>query len=165
MDSRTQQELNDAIVAVQRFANSRKLDEIHEARSGVNLSTVAVNILKKIAVHGPVSLSDLGGFALMRPAALSRQISTLKSHRYIDVDRSPHDGRVSIATITDAGRDALRTFDRVNGMLLSSQLKDWTDDEILRLAAQMQRLVTDLRAPVAEDGGGEGSGDDAAAAG
>lgn len=151
MDVNTQQRLNEAIVAVQRFANSRKLDKIHTARSGVALSTVAVGVLRQVAKGEPLSASELGKAALMQPAALSRQINVLKDGGHIELGPDPDDGRVSIVRTTDAGRRALRLFDESNSKLLSAQLRSWDDDEILALADQIQRLVADLRTTLPDE--------------
>lgn len=145
MDVNTQDRLNDAIIAVQRFANSRKLDKIHAARSGIPLSTVTIGVLKEVVRAEPLSVSELGRATLMQPAGLSRQINTLKEGGYIELATDPTDRRVSIVRTTAEGRRAMDTFREINGRLLSKQLRNWTDEEINQLATQMQRLVTDLR--------------------
>lgn len=145
MDVNTQDRLNNAIIAVQRFANSRKLDNIHAAHSGLPLSTVTIGVLKEVVRSEPLSVSELGRAALMQPAGLSRQINILKDGGYIELSTDPTDRRVSIVSTTAEGRQAMDTFREVNGKLLSKQLKNWTDEEINLLANQIQRLVTDLR--------------------
>jgi DNA-binding MarR family transcriptional regulator len=55
------------------------------------------------------------------------------------------DARASLLSITDAGRDALARFDRANSALLDKALAGWSDDALSTVAAQMQRLVGDLR--------------------
>jgi DNA-binding MarR family transcriptional regulator len=137
--------LNDAISSLHRFARSRKLDALHAAEAGVALNLTAYGVLAKIVEHGPIGLSDLAGLAHMAPNALSRQVKLLEDSAYID--RRPHhaDGRASVVHATALGEDAHRRLRDANDRLLVRQLRDWSTDELEDLAANIERLVADLR--------------------
>jgi DNA-binding MarR family transcriptional regulator len=137
--------LNDAITALNRFASSRKLDALHAERAGLDLNLAAWGVLGKVVEHGPVDLSALSRLAHMQPSALSRQVRLLEEAGLIS--RSPHsqDARVSVVRSTAAGRDAHRRMHDANDQLLVRQLRDWSTDELDAVAAQMERLVADLR--------------------
>lgn len=144
-DAESRRAINEAINAVKRFVNSRQLDALHAARSGVALNLVAIGILHRVIDHGPVRPTELAELADIQPAALSRQIRILEDGGYIMRVGDAEDGRVSMVEATDQGRAAYRSFAAANDALLAEQLRGWTAEELGSLAAQMQRLVADLR--------------------
>ncbi|GAA4995479.1 MAG: MarR family transcriptional regulator [Streptomycetaceae bacterium] len=144
-DAESRRAINEAINAVKRFVNSRQLDALHAARSGVALNLVAIGILHRVIDHGPVRPTELAELADIQPAALSRQIRILEDGGYIVRVGDAEDGRVSMVEATEQGRAAYRSFSAANDALLAEQLRGWTAEELGSLAAQMQRLVADLR--------------------
>lgn len=144
-DADSRRAINEAINALKRFVNSRQLDAVHAARSGVPLNLVAIGILYRVIMHGPIRPTELAGLADIQPAALSRQIRILEEVGFIVRVGDAEDGRVSFVEATEAGRTAHARFAAANDALLAEQLKSWTADELTALARQMQRLVTDLR--------------------
>jgi DNA-binding MarR family transcriptional regulator len=138
--------INEAISAMSRFARSPKLDVVHAERSGIDLKLAAYGVLGQVIAHGPVSLSELSHLARMPPSALSRQVKLLEEGGHIS--RTPHtgDARVAMVRATARGRAAHAGVRQANDDLLARQLAGWTDAELDHLAAQMQRLLADLRA-------------------
>ena len=134
-DAESRRSINEAINALKRFVNSRQLDALHAARSGVPLNLVAIGILHRIIDHGPVRPTELSELADIQPAALSRQIRILEQGGYILRVADENDGRVSLIRATDAGREAYRLFRGANDTLLAEQLKGWTADELADLTA------------------------------
>ena len=137
--------LNDAIGAVNRFSQSRKLGPIHAAKSGVDLNLAAYGVLGQVIAHGPVTLSELAHHTHMLPSALSRQIKLLEDGGFIDRSVDRDDARVSVVRVTSKGRDAHRRIRKANEDLLAHQLAGWSDDELDHLSDLMHRLVADLR--------------------
>lgn len=129
-----------------RFARSPKLDVVHAERSGIDLKLAAYGVLGQVIAHGPASLSELSQLARMPPSALSRQVKLLEESGHIA--RTPYagDARVAVVRATARGRAAHARVRQANDDLLARQLAGWTDEELDHLAAQMQRLLADLRA-------------------
>jgi len=141
----TSRKLNDAISALNRFSQSRKLGPIHAVRSGVDLNLAAYGVLGQVIAHGPVTLTGLARRTHMLPSALSRQIKLLEDGGYIDRSLDPDDARVSVVRVTTKGRDAHRRIRKANEDLLAHQLASWTDTELDEVADLILRLVADLR--------------------
>src|SRR4051812_12547381 len=141
----TSRKLNDAINALNRFSQSRKLGPIHAAKSGVDLNLAAYGVLGQVISHGPVSLTDLARHTHMLPSALSRQVKLLEDGGFIarSVDRDA--ARVSVVRVTPKGRDAHRRIRKANDDLLAHQLATWSDAELDHLSDLIHRLVADLR--------------------
>lgn len=141
----TRSRLNDAISALHRFAGSRSLDRLHAERAGVELNLAAYAVLGQVVAHGPLTLGELATRAHMQPSALSRQVRLLEEGGHIERAAGTGDARVAVVSVTVQGVDAHARLRRANDELLSRQLRDWTEDELVALAGQLERLVADLR--------------------
>jgi DNA-binding MarR family transcriptional regulator len=144
-DPASRRRVNDAIASLTRFANSRGLDRVHAARSGVPLTMAAIGVLGQIVERSPIGLGDLRALTRLQPAALSPHIRSLEEGGYIERSDNPIDGRAAIVQATPRGSDAHERFRAVNDELLSAQLVDWSPQELNELAAMMERLDGDLR--------------------
>jgi DNA-binding MarR family transcriptional regulator len=145
IDPAVREQLNDAITVVARFANSRHLAAIHSAHSGVDLPLSAIALLRQLEPGDSLRLSELSHRLLVALPPLSRQVRTLVEAGFVVRTEDGRDARASLLAITAAGREALRRFDLANSALLDKALAGWTEEAIQGLAAQMQRLVRDLR--------------------
>ncbi len=145
IDPAVREQINDAITVVARFANSRHLAAIHSAHSGVDLPLSAIALLRQLEPGDSLRLSELSHRLLVALPPLSRQVRTLVEAGFVVRTEDGRDARASLLAITAAGREALRRFDLANSALLDKALAGWTEEAIQGLAAQMQRLVRDLR--------------------
>jgi DNA-binding MarR family transcriptional regulator len=144
-DAASRHRVNEAIASLTRFANSRGIDRVHAARSGIALSMAAIGVLGRVVEQSPIGLGDLRAVTRLQPTALSRHIRILEEGQYIERTGNPLDGRAAIVRATDRGREAHRRVFAVNDELLSAQLVDWTATELNHLAGLMERLDEDLR--------------------
>ena len=152
MDSGIRQDVNDAITVVARFANSRRLAVVHSARSGIELPLSAVALLRQLEPGEALRLSELSRRLQVALPPLSRQVRTLVDAELITRAPDGADARASLLAITELGRKALARFAEANRALLDKALAGWNDDDLAALAAQMQRLVRDLRRGGPDDG-------------
>jgi DNA-binding MarR family transcriptional regulator len=144
-DAASRRRINEAIASLTRFANSRGIDRVHAARSGIPLSAPTIGVLGRIVERSPIGLGDLRILTKLQPTALSRHIRILEDGDYIERSENPLDGRASIVRATRRGKAAHQRFFAVNDELLSAQLVDWSSDELNHLASMMERLDEDLR--------------------
>jgi DNA-binding MarR family transcriptional regulator len=145
IDPVVREDINDAITIVARFANSRRLAVVHSARSGIDLPLSAVALLRQLEPGEPLRLSELSRRLQVALPPLSRQVRTLVEGQFITRAPDGDDARASLLAITDLGREALARFAGANRALLDKALAGWRDDDLAELAAQMQRLIRDLR--------------------
>jgi DNA-binding MarR family transcriptional regulator len=137
--------LSDAVVAINRFAASRRLDLLLAARSRVPLRAAAVGVLGRIVRDGPIGLKDLARLTRMQPAGVSRQVQVLETGGYVTRAPDPHDGRVSVVRATARGRFAYQRVWAAIDELMAVQLEEWTDEELEQAAAVLERLEHDFR--------------------
>lgn len=145
IDPSVQDEVNDAITVVARFANSRQLAAVHSAQSGIDLPLSAVAVLRQLEASSPLRLSELSRRLQVALPPLSRQVRTLIDGGFLTRTEDGRDARASLLAITASGREALTRFTVANRALLDNALSGWSDDALQALAGQMQRLVSDLR--------------------
>jgi DNA-binding MarR family transcriptional regulator len=145
IDPAVREQVNDAITMVARFANSRRLSAVHVAASGVDIPISGVALLRRLEPGEPLRLSDLSRTLQVALPPLSRQVRSLVEGGYVTRTQDGSDARASLLSITAAGRKALAAFDAANSVLLDRSLAGWSDAALSELAAQMQRLVGDLR--------------------
>jgi DNA-binding MarR family transcriptional regulator len=144
-DAASRRRVSNAVASLAQFANSRSLDRIHAARSGVPLSLASIAVLGRVVEGSPIGLAELREVSRLQPAALSRHVRLLEQGGYIERSGDPDDGRAAVARVTPRGRAAHRRFRAANDDLLATQLVGWTSDELNGLAATMERLDADLR--------------------
>jgi DNA-binding MarR family transcriptional regulator len=111
--------------------------------AGWRLSAVA--LLRQLEPGAPLRLSELSRRLQVALPPLSRQVRTLVEGQFITRAPDGDDARASLLAITDLGREALARFAGANRALLDKALAGWSDDDLAELAAQMQRLIRDLR--------------------
>ena len=145
IDPAVRDQINDAITVVARFANSRQLSAVHSAHTGIDLPLSAIALLRQLEAGEPLRLSELSRRLQVALPPLSRQVRTLVEGGFVVRAPDGLDARASLLAITDAGRDGLLRFAEANRALLDKALSGWTDEALEALAAQMQRLVRDLR--------------------
>jgi DNA-binding MarR family transcriptional regulator len=145
IDPAVRDDINDAITIVARFANSRRLAFVHSVRSGIDLPLSAVALLRQLEAGEPLRLSELSRRLQVALPPLSRQVRTLIEGKFITRAPDGDDARASLLAITELGRQALARFADANRALLDKALAGWSDDDLAALAAQMQRLIRDLR--------------------
>jgi DNA-binding MarR family transcriptional regulator len=145
IDPPVREQVNDAISVVARFANSRHLAAVHSAHTGIDLPLSAIALLRQLEPGDQLRLSELSRRLLVALPPLSRQVRTLVGNGFVVRTEDGRDARASLLAITPAGRDALHRFDLANSALLDKALAGWNDETLQALAAQMQRLIRDLR--------------------
>lgn len=139
--------VKDAIVALQRVTNSRRIDARRAERSGVPLGLVATGVLYQVVERGPARASLLADQCRMQPAALSRQLRILEAGGHIERAPDPADGRGTVIRATADGKAAHERIQRADDELFAAHLARWDEREIVLLADLLERLVVDLRAP------------------
>jgi len=156
IDSGTREQLNDAMRAVARFANSGRLAAVHSAQSGVDLSLSAIALLRHLEDGSVLRLSELSRRLQVALPPLSRLVRTLEGDGLVTRARDGQDARASLLAITPAGCAALNAFESANQVLIEQALSGWSDDELTALAAGMQRLIGDLRRGGPDERGRDG---------
>ena len=92
--------------------------------------------------HGRTRLRDLSERVRLSQPGLSRLVERMESDGLVQRERDPQDGRGTLVTLTDRGRDAQRAVGRVHaGSIVARMTAGLTASE----QAELARLCTKLR--------------------
>lgn len=103
-------------------------------------------VLGRLAVLGPVRLTQLAHELALDPSSVSRQVSSLERHGLVVKEKDPGDLRAQQLVLTPAGEAAVAALREARARELQRLLPDWAPAELDDLTAQLSRLNTDIAA-------------------
>jgi DNA-binding MarR family transcriptional regulator len=140
---------HEAAVAVRRAVLSigrrLKAERPAEGRPSLELS-----VLGHLHRRGPMTPGDLAAAERVQPQTLTRTLTSLEHDGLIVRAAHPRDGRRALLTVTQAGRDALRSDMAVRDDWLATAMADCltgTERELLLLAAGLLEQLADGPGP------------------
>ena len=115
---------------------------------GVEQSTVSaalLPVLRHIAEPAGGCLGrDLAARTRLDPSTISRAVTALVAHGWVERGADPSDGRAHVLTVTAAGRAALRDAQQQYGRLLQRALAGWSPADVAALSEALGRLTADI---------------------
>ncbi|MDN5764873.1 MAG: MarR family transcriptional regulator [Humibacillus sp.] len=108
------------------------------------METAAYPVMFTVHTMGPVGISDVAMVLHSDVSTVSRQVSGLFAHGLLDKQPDPADGRATLVSLTDAGRQSLDEVQLVRGQWFQELLADWQADETDLFTEHLQRLGDSL---------------------
>ena len=133
-----------AVAALYRLANNPTIAKERQRRLGTDLSPTALELLRRVDDHGPVTVTRLAGLMGMSLATTSRTTTDLESRGLLTRQRDPRDGRVARFVTSAKGRKARARFQESTQRDLASVLDRWDADDRARLAELFTRLMDEM---------------------
>jgi DNA-binding MarR family transcriptional regulator len=127
----------------------RAMKELHTRvveESDLPCEVAGTFVLGRLAVLGPVRLTQLAQELGLDPSSVSRQVSALERSRLVTKEKDESDLRAQRLVLTDAGLAAVETLRVARARELARLLPGWTDADVDDLTAALGRLNTDLAA-------------------
>lgn len=109
-----------------------------------DLQPVSYLILGYLARSEPLRAVDLCGVFDMDKGAVSRQVQHLLDLGLVDRTPDPEDGRATLISVSEEGRDRLGDVAQHRRKLVAERLSDWSPDELDHLATLLSRYNTAL---------------------
>lgn len=100
--------IEDSVVTIVREATLSSVQERFVEQAGVAVERADYDVLRGVAEHGPVRVTDLARQLGVDPSTASRQVKTLERQGMLARDGDPRDGRVAHLALTPAGGEAWR---------------------------------------------------------
>lgn len=135
--------LNAQIASEVRVAVMRLARRLRNQRADTGLSIAFIAALGTIERHGPITPGELAALEKVTPPSMTKILATLESEGYVMREPHPSDGRQSLVTVSDSGRDMLDEDRRRRDAWLARRLESLTaeDRKTLHRAAEiMTRL-------------------------
>ena len=121
-------------VAIARL--SRRLRK-HEL---AGLTPTQLAALATVEQAGPLRLGDLAAAERIAPSTLTRLVSALEEHGYVQRHAVPGDARAWTLAVTERGHEVLDRIRQENTILLADSLLTLSPDQLAALAAALPAL-------------------------
>jgi DNA-binding MarR family transcriptional regulator len=125
-------------------ARVRERFRAHAARHGLDWSGYAV--LRPLVETGPQRITDLADAVQLSPSTVSRTVTQLIGAGLVERRADAVDGRASIVTLTDRGRQAYQELRRIRDDYLDTLLDRWSARDRADLAQLLSRLAAAIEA-------------------
>lgn len=109
-------------------------------------------VLRVLASAGELRTGDLAHRLGVDASVVSRQLSSLEADGLVSRHPDRADARVSLASVTDTGRERLAGLHAAFADRLHTALADWSDDRIATTATALHRLAAVIAAPLDKPG-------------
>ena len=101
-------------------------------------------LLYTLKCRGALRLGDIAEAMKLDASTVSRHVQQLGDRGFVERVPDPEDGRASIISLTDDGRDGLRSSFEQRRNILAEAIADWSEAEREQLRLQLSRLATAL---------------------
>ncbi|MCA0145821.1 MarR family winged helix-turn-helix transcriptional regulator [Blastococcus sp. LR1] len=129
------------LVRTGRQISSRAATQMHD-----DLPSFGWPLLLPLERDGDLRCSALALRAGVDASVASRQVATLERAGYLQRRPDPLDGRASLLHITPRGLEALTASRALRSEWTGTALAGWDDDDAVRLADLVDRLLADVEA-------------------
>lgn len=133
-----------AVAELFRLANNRRIARERQQRLGTDLATTALELLRRVDDHGPVTVTRLSQLLGMSLATTSRTATDLESRGLLLRRDDPADGRIVRFVTSAKGRRARQRFQESTQRDLARVLERWEPSDRARLAELFGRLVDEM---------------------
>jgi DNA-binding MarR family transcriptional regulator len=113
--------------------------------TGLDWTFSALLILEGMRETGTVRMTELAELVGTTPPTVTKLVKELEGKGLIGRTPDEQDGRASIVTLTEAGRQVADSIVAARLEALQEVMAGWSEDDLDRLAVLFERLRTDLR--------------------
>jgi DNA-binding MarR family transcriptional regulator len=89
---------------------------------------------------GPANTNALAKALRLDASTVTRQITALERHGFVERCSNPADGRSSTIVLTPEGRQSMHEVERVRRRCIEAVVSDWDDAEQVDLGSALTRL-------------------------
>ena len=104
------------------------------------LTPTQLSALATVERTGPLRLGDLAAVEQIAPSTLTRLVSVLEEHGYVERRAVPGDARAWMLVVTARGHEVLDQIRQENTLLLADSLLTLSAEQLAALAAALPAL-------------------------
>lgn len=105
-----------------------------------NLERAAYLLLRQLEEFGPARVKALAEAFKLDISTLSRQAAALEAKKLIVRSSDPSDGRVSLFSITELGKEKLKADKELRLQRYQSMVQNWTTEEKEMFGKLLERM-------------------------
>jgi DNA-binding MarR family transcriptional regulator len=130
---------------------------LYRARSGAQLQQIGLHsgqesLLKALAAEDGMSMSDLAAALGVQPPTITKMISRLAAQDHVERRAHAGDGRQADVYLTERGRRAIATIDKVWKRVEKTALGDIDEKDRKRLRRLLRQVERNLGGRRAKEG-------------
>jgi DNA-binding MarR family transcriptional regulator len=129
-----------ALLTLAGLMNRPEPDAELTSAAGISLEAGLLPLLVRVGLQGPIGVVQAAELLGRDHSTVSRQVARLEAQGLVARTPSPQDGRLKLAELTPAGRQALDAIDAARGKLMEAALASWTASD----RRDLERLLTKL---------------------
>jgi DNA-binding MarR family transcriptional regulator len=143
-------EIERAVAALLRSFSGRSAGALLAERSGSDLPAASIALLEHLEAAGVQRVSRIAEYQRIGVPALTPRIKDLESAGVIRRDVDPVDGRASLISLTDTGRETLARIREARCGILAEALHDMDPVAMATAADALTRIATAVERSRAE---------------
>jgi DNA-binding MarR family transcriptional regulator len=136
--------LHEALIDILGILNRPQVDEMMVRQAGVSLDRALFPLLVVVERRGPIGVVELAERIGRDYTTVSRQVAKLESLGLVKRKASPEDRRVSLASVTEKGKDMTDAVDRARERLVGAMFATWDDRDVGELVRLMRKFADAL---------------------
>lgn len=140
------QELIDGVSSLLRAV--RGIEHRQRWPEEVGLGRADASVLRALARRGELRSGELAADLRVDASVVSRQLSALEAAGLVTRRPDPDDARVSLATLSPAGRDRVNALYAIFTAHLRAALSDLSDEDLSDAGRLLHRVADAVAAPV-----------------
>jgi len=135
-----------------RVSASRSTFARQATAGGVTLRQPSYDLLRVMVELGPIRMGELAQHAHMDVGMATREAQALVEEGLVDRTPDPHDRRVTLVALTEAGRAAVTSLMEVRARHLQEALSTWSKSDLELLDQLLNKFLEDtFRTPFPSD--------------
>ena len=111
---------------------------------GVHISASALLVIERLR-GGSMRVNDLGAVVGLTSGGITRQLQDLEAKELVEKKPDETDRRAAIVGLSPNGEEVVRLADAIRDFSTRRALREWTDEDIDRVAPLLERLADGLR--------------------
>jgi DNA-binding MarR family transcriptional regulator len=131
--------------------------EMERALKPVGLDVPTWRTLFILNAHGSSSMSEISLHAIAKLSTVTKIVYRMKSEGLVDTQTSEQDARVTVVTLTDAGRQAIERSKLVIRHIFDRSFEGLTPSQIRKLNESLHLILDNLSPRHAELAAGKAS--------
>ncbi|WP_286239524.1 MarR family winged helix-turn-helix transcriptional regulator [Neptuniibacter halophilus] len=118
--------------------------EMEKTLKPLNMDISRWRVAMLLRVHGDLSIKDITEHALAKLPTITKIVYKMRDEGLVDVQPSELDGRVSIVSLTEQGRDKVEQVRQQTHHLFTEAFSGMTETQINRSTALLKKYFENL---------------------